>query len=206
MSMRGLAAVLLLLAMGACASNTKVMNVWSDPQLKPAPFQKVMVIVIGPSYGRRQTAEDQIVRELTRRGAAARRSWDLLPEGAPIDREHIGKAVETAGADSVLAVRPTYSGERTTVQQGREQWVPVGQELDYFGYVTTNVALYRKPEISEVRTFLVETTLWDVASRKMVWSCQTESKTANQTITTAEVADDYAGTVVDRMEGYLRRK
>jgi len=205
MSMRRLA-VPILLAMSACANTTKVMNVWADPALKPPPFQKVLVLVIGPSFGKRQTAEDRIVHELTRRGAGARRSWDLLDNDAATDRERIRTAVEAAGTDAVLAVRLLSSEKETTVSQGSEQWVPVGQDLDYFGYVSTNVALYRRPEISTVRTIGLETTLWDVASRRMVWSCQTKSESAKQTITTAEVADDYAGIVAGRIEPYLRRK
>jgi hypothetical protein len=204
MSMSRLAAVSILLATGACAT-TKVEKEWADPALKPAPFQKVIVVVIGPSFGRRQTAEDRIVHELTRRGAGARRSWDLLDNDAAADRERIRTAVEAAGADAVLAVRLLSSEKETTVSQGSEQWVPIGQSIDYFGYVSTNVALARRPEISTVRTIGLETSLWDVASRRMVWSCQTKSETAKQTITTAEIADDYASLVADRIERYLRR-
>jgi hypothetical protein len=196
-------ALALLLASAGCA-NTKVSRVWSDPALKPDRYRKVMVLALLPSFNRRQTVEDRIVAELGRDGVAAVRSYDALSQDQVGDREQIRAAVAASGADALLAVRLTSLEKDQQVSAGREQWVPVATGLDYYGYVTTAYGLYRKPEMSELRTFATETTLWDLASAKMVWACQSESVTANETLTTAELADDYAGVVLKKVRPYLR--
>jgi hypothetical protein len=195
--------VALLLASLGCA-NTKVSRVWSDPALTEDRYQRVMVLVVVPNAGRRQTAEERIVAELTRQGATAVRSWDALPHEQIGERERIREAVAATGADALFAVRLTSAEMDRQVAEGREQWVPVGAGIDSFGYVSTAYGLYRKPEISELRTFTIETTLWDLATTRMVWACQSDSKSADQTLTTAELADDYAAVVTKKVRPYLR--
>jgi hypothetical protein len=197
-------ALALLLASGGCA-NTKLSRVWSDSTLAEGRYQEVMVLVLAPSFKRRQTAEDRIVAELVRQGVTARRSWDALPQEDLGDRERLREVIAASGADALLAVRVASVDKDSQVSEGRQQWVPVAAGLDYFGYVTTTYGLYRKPEVSEVLTLTTETTLWDVASRQMVWACQSDSVTAKQTITTAELADDYARVVVKEVRPFLRR-
>jgi hypothetical protein len=196
----------LLLAAGGCANNTKLSRVWADSALTEGRYEKVMVLVLSPSFGRRQTAEDRIVAELVREGVTAKRSWDALPQEEVGDRERIGAAIAALGADALLAVRVASVDKATEVSAGRQQWVPVATGMDYYGYVSTTYGLYRRPEISEVLTLTTETTLWDVASRKMVWAAQSDSVTAKETITTAELADDYAKVVVKEVRPFLRHR
>jgi len=162
------------------------------------------VVVVVPNADRRRTAEERIVAELAREGRTAVFSWDTLPMDAAGDRERIAAVVSASGADALLAVRLTKLETKVEEHQGREVWVPTAVGIDYYGYVTTEVNLFRRPDSSELRTFTMETTLWDVASRRMVWACQSDSRTANQTLTTAELADDYAGVVTEKLRPYLR--
>jgi len=196
-------ALALLLASVGCA-NTKVSRVWSDSALEQDRYQRVMVLALLPNFSRRQTAEDRIVAELVRQGVTAVRSWDVLSQEAAADRERIREAVAASGADALLAVRVASLERDKEVYQGREQWVPVATGIDYYGYVTTAYGLYRRPEVSELLTVTVETTLWDVETRRMVWACQSDSVSASQTLTTAELADDYAGVVTKKVRPYLR--
>ncbi len=198
-----LAAALALAAVAGC-SNTKVARQWADPALREGAYGKALVIVLGTPFNRRQTAEERVVAELARGGVSARRSWDLLPQEALGDRARLAQVVESEAVDAVLALHVVSVKREVEVTEGRQQWVPVATNLDYYGYVSTTVALYRKPEITETRTFQVETTLWDVASRRLVWSAESVSTTANQTITTAELTDDYAQVVAKRVVPYLR--
>ena len=109
-------------------------------------------------------------------------------------------------ADALLVVKLVGLDRQYEERAGREEWVPVGTGIDAFGYVVTAYGLYRKPESTELRVFSVETTLWEVASKRMVWACQSDSETANQTLTTAELADDYAGVVAKKVVPYLKKK
>jgi len=195
-----------VLATVSC-SNTKVARQWADPGLKEAAYRKTLVIVLGTaSVNRRETAEDHVVAALGRDGANALRSWDILSAEAIADRAQLARVVEAQGADAILALRVVTALSSEHVTSGREEWVPVGTGMDYYGYVTTSVALYRKPDVTTVRTFVVETTLWDVASRKLVWSAESDTSTASDTITTGEVTDDFAKVVAKRVAPYLRRR
>jgi hypothetical protein len=196
-------ALALLLASAGCAG-TKVSRVWSDPALAKDRYQRVMVLALLPRFERRQTAEDRIVAELTGQGVTAVRSWDVLSQEAVADRERLAAAVVASGADALLAVRVASIEREKELYVGREQWVPVATGFDYYGYVSTAYGLYRKPETAELLTLTTETTLWEAETRRMVWACQSDFQSASQTLTTAELADDYAGAVMEKVRPYLR--
>jgi hypothetical protein len=196
-------ALALLLASVGCAG-TKASREWSDSALTKDRYERVMVLALLPNFARRQTAEDRIVAELVRQGVTAVRSWDVLSQEEVAERERIAGAVAASGADALLGVRVASLERDKEVYEGREQWVPVATGIDYYGYVTTAYGLYRKPEVAELLTVTVETTLWDVGTRRMVWACQSDSVSANQTLTTTELADDYAGVVMKKVRPYLR--
>ena len=205
MTLRRLATTAALLTMLACRGNTKVARQWSADGLKQGSFDKAMVLVLGVPYNKRQTAEDHVVASLKSQGVKAVRSWDVLSEDQLLDRAAIARAVEDAGADALIGLRLVKVTRDEREYEGSEHWVPTGTTLDPYGYVATTVALTRKPDTAVVRKALIETTLWEVASKKLVWSSQSESTTASQTITTAEVTDDYAKAVTKLVAPYFRR-
>ena len=205
-SLHGLAlAVAVLLCSSGCA-RTQVSRVWSDPELKEDRYERVMILVIAASHARRETAEDRIFNLLTKEGVAAVRAYDSIPDDAFGDRERIAEAVKASGADALLAVRVASVDKETEVKQGREQWVPAGTGVDYYGYVVTSMNLYRTPEMYSELKVTAETTLWDVATRRMVWACQSDSTGLSETVTTAELTDDFANVVVKKARPYLKAK
>jgi hypothetical protein len=203
---RARALALALLAASGCSSGTKISRAWSDPTLEKDRFRKVMVLVMAASHARRETAEDRIYKKLTEDGVDVVRSYDTLPDHAIADRERIREAVEASGADALLAVKVTGVSQDAVVQEGREQWVPSDANTDYYGYVTMSYELARKPEVYESLVVSTETTLWDVASRKMVWAAQSDSRSRSETPTTAQLTDDFADVVVKKVRPYLREK
>jgi hypothetical protein len=198
-------AAALALALAGCAT-TKISRTWSDPELAKGRFQKPMVLVVVAKEARRETAEDHVVAELAREGVAAMTSWDALKADDLGDRERLAAAVGEKGADALLVVKLASLDRQYEERQGREEWVPVGTGIDAFGYVVSAYGLYRKPEATELRVFSIETSLWDVASKKMMWACQSDTESAKQTLTTAELADDYAGVVAKKVVPYLKKK
>ncbi len=199
------ATLLASLAALACRGNTQVARQWSADGLKQGSFDKAMVLVLGVPYNKRQTAEDHIVASLRGQGVKAVRSWDVLTEDQLLERETIARAVEAAGADALVGLRLASVSKDERAYEGSERWVPTGTTLDPYGWVATTVALSRKPDTAVIRKALVETTLWEVASKKLVWSAQSESTTASQTITTAEITDDYAKATMKLIAPYFRR-
>jgi hypothetical protein len=199
-----LALALLLASAGCATTKVSVSREWSDPALKEDRYQRVMVLAVLPSFNRRQTTEDRIVAELRRQGVTAVRSYDALSEEDAADRERIRAAVAKKGADVLYAVRTASVETEQQVAEGRQQWVPTGTGIDYYGYVTMSFGVYRVPEVHKIVTVTVETTLWDVETARMVWACQSDSVSANATLTTTEVADDYARAVTKKVRPYLR--
>jgi hypothetical protein len=200
------ALALALLAASGCSSGTKISRAWSDPTLEKDRYGKVMVLVVAASHARRETAEDRVYKTLTQDGVDVVRSYDSLPDHAIADRERLRETVAASGADALLAIKVTGVNQDSIVQQGREQWVPTDANIDYYGYVTQSYELARKPEVYESLVVSIETTLWDVASRKMVWAVQSDSRSRSETPTTAQLTDDYADVVVKKVRPYLREK
>jgi hypothetical protein len=204
-SVRAALALALLLSSAGCAG-TKVSRVWSDPELKKDRYERVMVLVVAASHARRETAEDRIFERLTRDGVAAVRAYDSIPDALFDQRERLRESVRKSGVDALLAVVVTGINRETEVKEGAERWVPSGTGIDYYGYVSTSYGLYRSPELYHELKVSIETTLWDVASQRMVWACQSDSTSGKDTLTTAELTDDYAKVVVEKVRPYLRGK
>ena len=164
---RALASVVVLVA--ACASTT-LRDAWMDPDYRGEPFRKMLVVAVHRNATERRVFEDIFSREVERTGALAIPGWRSIPQNTKIEEQAWNAAVEASGADALLLVRLVRVDTRTSVTTSVVPGAPV---FGYgWGYYNAWVAV---PEVRQYDVATVETRLFDVRSRKLVWSGITET-------------------------------
>ncbi len=168
-----LALAALLLA--GCASTT-LRNAWYDPTFKGGPFRKILVVGVGSTLDTRRTFEDVFAQQLTAAGAQGIPGYQFLADDARQNEPGWNAGVAASGADGVMIVRllgvDTRTQVTTTMVPG-PAWGPGwGPGWGGGGWGASMVAV---PEISQYSIASVETTLFDVAARRVVWAGSTET-------------------------------
>jgi hypothetical protein len=193
-------------ALGGCASNAGLVNMWRDPTYSDPPMRSMLVVALRRTASFRRTLEDGFVRELAKRGVDAAPSYQLFPNSPP-DTSEIEQAVARRGYDGVLMI--TRLGAQTS-----ERYVP--------GYVTTEPVTRVSPWTGRYRTYWVdvmhpgyveqdvtvrhEIELWDMRhDGRMVWTAVGEVVNPSSP---SEVNHDIATNVVPELEkqGFIPKK
>lgn len=171
----------------ACASTT-LRDSWLDPDFRGGPFNKILVVAVHPSATEKRTFEDIVSAAVARTGAQGIPGWRAIPEQAAISESVWNAAVEASGADALMLVRLLYLDRRTSVTP---VVVPSGPTFGYgWGYYNAWVAV---PQVSQYDVAVVETRLFDVRSRKLVWSGITETF---QPTSVAKETPGFAGVIL----------
>jgi hypothetical protein len=179
--------------LAACAS-TSVVNVWQNPQYAGPPIKKLLVVAALKDAGVRRSAEDEFVSQLAAKGVSAVASYSLLPMTEKPDKAQIRKAVETAGADGILVVRPVRVTKETAYTPGAYYPGPYGYR-GFYGYYAGGWA-YAPPSAYQYEVITVETNLWRTAPEEMVWSATTETV---QPSNLNEEIKRFAGLIIDKL-------
>lgn len=118
---RALVAAVAIVAVGACASSSSLVNLWKDPGYQRSPMHTVFVIALKKNTLMRRTWEDAFVSELAKHGVVATPSYRQFPD-APPDTQQVVDAANAQSYDGILLVHKLPT--ETT-----QHYVP--------GYVTT---------------------------------------------------------------------
>jgi hypothetical protein len=183
-----------LLLLNACAT-TKVVETWSDDSTHPT-FRNVLVVAVHNFAPYRTLIEEEIAYHFRAAGFTANAAVDVLSTTEAIDRAAADVAIEKTGADCVMLVR--LVGSETV-----EEVIPPALYLHtiyaggWFGYYDYSVRVIPLAGYTdEFRTIKVESTLFDTATGKRVWSTLT---------TTTEPEDtDALNSYVKAMGKYLK--
>jgi hypothetical protein len=156
----------MIFIVSGCAA-TRVTSEWTEPEIKEAPFQKVMVMAITKQEGTRRNFEDAFVAELGSQGIA---SYPYIEtEGKKVPRKVVGEAVKKTDADAVLTV--------SLVKVKSEQNVVPNYSRSSFydGYYSAWNRAYDPVTVYEYDVVVFEVNLYDVKSEKLVWTLTTQN-------------------------------
>jgi hypothetical protein len=174
---RFVAVVLPLLLLGACATSTKLVNVWQDPAYAAGPFKKIIVLGLGAEGATSRAFEDIFAAELKKRGVDAIPGHTVFPPDGQPTREVIEQTAKNVGADGFLVARLVKTDKETQYTPGYSPTVlpgGVGYYNNFYGYYSAAVT-YSPPVAYQYEVVTIETNLWDVRSDKMVWAGTTQT-------------------------------
>ena len=159
------------LGVAGCATTT-IRDSWSDPSFAGGPFRRIFVLgVFRDEGGERRTFEDIMSERLRATGTDAVPAWQFLPDGGRVPEAVLDAAVARSGADALLMTR--LRGVRT--QTDVTTTMRPGAGWGGFGWYSGYTAWFPVQEVRQFDIATVESSLFDVKTRKLVWTAVTET-------------------------------
>ncbi len=173
-----------VLLLSAC-STTKVVNTWKDDS-QNQKFTNVLVVAVSKVPAYRSLIEQELVNTIKKAGADAKAAIDILPNTDLIDEKAASATVKETGADAVMVVR-LVDTKKEEVSYARGGY---GDRYDrgWHGYYGSGQRVMN----TQWSVSTVETTLFDTATNKRVWS----TLTSTTETTTADAINSYLKTIV----------
>lgn len=162
--------------LSAC-TNTKLSQVWSDPDANKT-YHNLLIIGVAESEQNRRAYESHFVAELEAIGVKAVASYKLIKSDVKIDRESVGKAIKGLDIDGVL-VTHLIGVDEETIYRPSMDYMPMygggyyGGLYSYYPHVNTYV--HRPGYYTTHETVMLETNLYDVESEELVWSAHSRT-------------------------------
>jgi hypothetical protein len=158
------------LVVAGCAS-TSIRSAWFDPTFTGGPFKRILVVGVHGNVADRRVFEDIFTQKLKAVGVDAIPGYTVLPGDVPPSEQLGNAAVEASRADGLLAVRllriDTQTQINTAMVPGPMMWGPYG---GWWG-----PGMVAVPQVTQYNVASVETNLWDVRTKRVVWAATTDT-------------------------------
>lgn len=159
------------LALTACAS-TSIRDSWVDPEHRGPAYRKVLVLGVSSELTDRRVFEDVMVERIAATGATAAQSYRYLPGGEKVPEAELDRAVQASGADALLMSRIISVDHRASVST---TMMPVGPAYGRMGWYGWYSGWYPVTQVQQYDVAVVETTLFDATTKRVVWTGVTET-------------------------------
>jgi uncharacterized protein YceK len=148
--------------------STVKIHSWADPEIESRKIGKTMVLGVAESDSLCREYEILFVDSLTEVGVDAHSFHALLQKADPVTEEVFAAALQENGYDSIIVTRKLSEVDR-------QQAVPVGYYPsyygNYYGYYSHAFSLsYDTAYVQSFMEFELETNLYDVKTKKLVWT------------------------------------
>jgi hypothetical protein len=173
MNLRSLSILLALAALVSGCQSTSIRSAWFDTDFAGPPFRKVMVVGdIGTTAGGR-TFEDDFAAKLRAAGVDAIASHTVKLDDPNVTEASFVAAVTGSGAQGLLLVRllgvDTRTQVTTTMVPGGMAW----GRSPWGGPASRSMVAV--PQVRQYELAAVETKLYDVKTRQLVWAATTST-------------------------------
>ena len=161
--------------LNACAS-TKLTKTWVEKSFKGKTVSNVLVIGVADEEPNRRLFERKFVQQLKAVGVEAFSSADIIPIPADkrLEKEAIVQAVNKFKSDAVLITYVAGVNSTTTYKPAM-----YGVGVGYYGRYRYAYGHQLTPSrVSSHTKLCLETNLYDVASEKLIWSGQSQTRKA----------------------------
>jgi hypothetical protein len=156
----------LIVATGLTACTMTRMTSWSDPAFKNRPIGKTMVLGIPEEGSTSQRYEGYFVEKLQEQGVDGTSCYSLLQPTEIITEEELVQYLQQHGYDSILVTRIVGERDHAQVASGGSYPSYYG---DYYGFYSHTMT---HTYVDNIMEYILETNLYDVESRKLVWTGQ----------------------------------
>lgn len=190
--------------LGSCASTT-LQSTWTDPAFTGGPFKKFFVVGLSArDVTSRRVFEDVMVAKLQAAGAQAVPAWQSFRDEGQASEAAMDAAVAQSGADAVMMTRLLGVDTRVNVSPMMVPGPMMGPGFGP-GWWGGYSGWYAVPQVTQYQIATAETTVFDVKTRRIVWTAT--SQTFNPTSVQQEapgLADAVIGALQTR--GLISKK
>lgn len=163
------------LALLAGCQTTSIQSAWFDSSYKGGPFRKIVVIASDGTTADSRVFEDIMVQSLQAAGVAAIPGYTTVPPDARRAEAPFAAAVAATGADGVILVRLIRVDTKTQVSTMMMPGPMVGPWGGFYGGGFYGGGFYAVPQVTQYEVASVETNVYAVASRTLVWAATTQT-------------------------------
>ncbi len=198
--------IFLSLVMLQGCSSTKLVTSWTDKDYQGEKLHKVLVIGMVKDDLMRRHFEDQFVGKLAQDGQEAEASYVYMPNLQDYKEEgKLEAVVQKLGADAVLITTLKDVENRKKYVPPRVDYVPsMYGGYGYYGYYFQSMQPIYTPGYERTdKVVQLETKVFSVKTRKMIWAGATESFNPSSS---SKIIDELARLVVSDMKkaGFIR--
>ncbi|HHJ35951.1 MAG TPA: hypothetical protein ENJ87_09325 [Gammaproteobacteria bacterium] len=190
--------LMLCLSITSCAS-TSITEDWVEEGLN-GTYEHPMILAIADSQQTRRIYEKYFVSELKKKNITAIPSYELISSKQKLNRETVVHAIRGTDIDSVLV---TYLILADSKIQVSESPIDMGYSGNVENLMMSDTLISVRGRSNSAEIIGLKSDFYDVASKKLVWSVQTQSvapESIDQVIT--EVSDLLIGRLYD--DGVLK--
>jgi hypothetical protein len=201
MSLARLSAALAALLLLAACQTTSIQSAWYDTSYRGGPFRKIVVIASDGTTADSRVFEDIFVQKLQAAGVQAIPGYATVPPDARRQESTFAPAVAATGADGVILVRLLRVDTKTQVSTVMMPGPMVGPwggfyGPGFYGGGFYGGGFYAVPDVTQYDVASVETNVYNVATKSLVWAATTQ--TVNPT-TVAQEAPGYADLIIAQL-------
>ena len=154
---------------------TALQSAWFDPSFTGGPMHRIAVVAVGVSPASRRLAEDVFTQRLRAQGVHGAPGWAVVPDTAREAPGPFAEAVRASGAEGLLVIRVLGVDTRTNVSTmmvttTAPMWGPGWGSTRVWATTTVPVS-----QVSQYNLWMVETSLYEVATERVVWSGVTQT-------------------------------
>lgn len=178
----------------ACATTTFV-SAWRSPNAQPLKLKgaKVAAVVMMKDETPRKAAEDQLAREITKRGAIGVPLYTIVPNATPEGESQVRAALEAAQFKGAVVLRPAGSKQEVLVT-AKTGYDPFWNNYYGAGWHTVYGTHY---ETTTDTIVYVDTRIYSLTQNQLVW--EGRSKTTNPE-RVDELVSEVASAVADQLQ------
>ena len=194
------AAVAAAFVLAACQT-TSLQSAWYDTSYRGGPFKKIVVLASDGTTADSRVFEDIFVQKLQAAGVQALPGYTTVPPDARRSESTFAPAVAATGADGVILVRLLRVDTKTqvsTVMMPGPMMGPWGGFYGpgFYGGGFYGGGFYAVPDVTQYDVASVETNVYNVATKGLVWAATTQ--TVNPT-TVEKEAPGYADLIIAQL-------
>jgi hypothetical protein len=163
-----MAALIGLLASGACSTANFIVSEWRNPAYVAPSFRSVMVGGLSEQTSVRRNFEDEFLAQLRPSGVNALPSYRYIRDDEKVDDTKLKQIARSAGADALIIARPVKVEQKT-------QYGPSYYPTPSIGIFGSNVGAvwqgsYGAPYVTRYTEYTSEATLYDLNKDEIVWT------------------------------------
>ncbi len=184
-------------ALLAACQTTSIQSAWYDTSYKGGPFRKVVVIASDGTTADSRVFEDIFVAQLQATGIQAVPGYTTVPADARRAEGPFAAAVQATGADGVILVRLLRVDTRTQVSTMMMPGPMVGPWGGFYGPGFYGGGFYAVPDVTQYQVASVETNVYSVPTRTLVWAATTQTVDPG---TVTKEAPNYASIIIAQLQ------
>lgn len=186
----------------AACQTTSIQSAWYDTSYKGGPFRKVVVVASDGTTSDSRVFEDIFVQKLRATGIDALPGYTTVPAEARRAQGPFAAAVQATGADGVIIVRLLHVDTRTQVSTVMMPGPMVGPWGGFYGPGFYGGGLYAGgfypvPSVSQYQVASVETNVYSVPTKTLVWAATTQTVDPG---TITKEAPNYADLIIGQLQ------